>query len=176
VDKEPLSNEDERADSNALFIEAYNQLVIAFEEKSSEGFDKYVNGKFYLINSSGATPEIKAISSATNLFENSELINLNSKKYLQLSQEPIFDSLPRVICGGEIYNKYGCFAQKINPVLTSQIWKYTDLSEEEKTAFKKTAKGIEITVINTSNFTYYFSNDSGNWFLVILDIRTPCSA
>ena len=91
-----------------------------------------------------------------------------------VDKELIFEELPEVVCEDEFYNKQGCFAEKVNPLLASQIWNYAGLNEKEIQAIEVLANTVEITVVNTSIYDFYFSKIEGNWYVTFIDLRIPC--
>ena len=128
-----------------------------------------------MIESSGAMPSIRKFYDIRKFNTSNEKKSINELLYHEM-EEPFFESLPKVICDVEVYDKQGCFAQEVNPLLESQIWNYAGLNEKEIQAIEFLAETVNITVINTSNFTFYFSKIEGEWYLTFLDLRVPCTA
>lgn len=135
------------------------------EIQKTADYSSLINENYgvYIISSNGAMPQI----------EKSYELNaaLLSKT---IANNVVFEELPKVVCNDFIYNKQGCFAQEINPILDSQIWNYSDLNEKEKQAFVAIAETIKYTVIDTESYTYYFSLVENKWTLTFVDIRVPC--
>ncbi|MCB0408903.1 MAG: hypothetical protein KDD29_01715 [Flavobacteriales bacterium] len=116
----------------------------------------------YVITQPGAMPNVE------------HLYELKESKF---SSEVFFEELPKVVCNEQVYDKDGCFAQEINPLIESQIWNYTKMNEKEKQAIIAMVEKIKYTVIDTKNkTTYYFSEVDGEWFLTFIDKRVPCEA
>lgn len=144
------------------FLAIYSTLS---ELQKTDNFSELVNENYgvYIIFSNGAMPKIE------------KSYKLNSAVLSKtIANEVIFEELPKVVCEEFIYNKQGCFAQEINPILDSQLWSYTDLNEKEKQALISMAETIKYTVIDTESYTYYFSIVEEKWVLTFIDIRIPC--
>ena len=77
--------------------------------------------------------------------------------FKEIQKQPKQEELPKVICDKAIYDKQGCFYQEINPLIDSQIWNYAGMNEKEIQPLTSFASQIKITVINTYNYTFYFS-------------------
>ncbi len=161
-----------------VFLNCYSAIVDAIGTHNDSLFNSFIHKDFglYIIESSGALPIISKMYDVKRFHLKSTNKNLFELVSIEIMKEPIFETLPKVICDENIYDKQGCFAQEINPLLESQIWNYANLNEKEIEAIEFLAKTINITVVNTSNFTFYFSKIEGKWHLTFLDLRIPCSA
>jgi hypothetical protein len=146
------------------FLGVYSTLS---ELQKTASFSALVNENYgvYIISSNGAMPKIEKSYKL-----NAQILSKT------IASKAIFEELPKVICEDFIYNKQGCFAQEINPLLESQLWNYSDLSEKEKQGLVAIAKTIRYTVIDTESYIYYFSIIEGKWVLTFVDIRVPCQA
>lgn len=164
-------------DSNVTFLEFYKKLTKAIEAKNYQELNECIYSDFgiYIISSSGAMPEIYKYYDITN-YKSKFQPPFLELDFNAINTLPIFDYLPKVICGKEIYDKKGCFAAEANPLLDSQIWNYANLNVKEIQAIEVLVQTIKITVVNTSNFTFYFSEIEGKWYLTFLDLRVPCAA
>lgn len=166
----------EEKNPNETFLIFYKKLTTAVSTKNQEEFNSCINANFGLniIESHGAMPEMSKIYAIEKFKSTSG--NFFEVTFSKIEIEPIFEFLPKVICDVEVYDKQGCFAQEVNPLIESQIWNYAGLNEKEIQAIAFLAETINITVINTSNFTFYFSKIEGKWYLTFLDLRVPCTA
>ena len=162
---------------NRDFLECYNGIVLGVGTHNDSLFNSFIHNSYglYIIESSGALPMIRKFYDIRKFSDNIEKKSINELLYHEMS-EPIFEFLPKVICDTEIYDKEGCFAQEINPLIKSQIWNYANLNENEIQATETLAKSIKMTVLNTSNYTFYFSKIESKWYLTFLDMRAPCTA
>ena len=97
-------------------------------------------------------------------------------RFDSLSLMPLEEKLPKVVCEKNSYNKQGCFQENTNPLKDSEIWHYANLNEKEIQAIQFISKTIKITVINTHNYTFYFSQINDYWQLSFIDLRIPCAA
>ncbi|MCB9360410.1 MAG: hypothetical protein H6587_07495 [Flavobacteriales bacterium] len=155
--------------ANEVVLTPQDSFLMIFssisEMQKTASLSSLINENYgvYIISSNGAMPKI----------EKSYELNaaVLSKK---IASEAVFEELPKVVCEDFIYNKQGCFAQEVNPLLDSQIWNYTDLNEKEKQALVTIAETIKYTVIDTDSYTYYFSIVENKWVLTFVDVRIPC--
>lgn len=144
--------------------------VIGFEQtarrisEAQNSFELTISENFgvYLIEQPGAMPTVKHVYTV---------------EASSFSEAIKMEALPKVICDETVYDKQGCFAEAINPLIDSQIWNHTKMNEKEKQAIISLVYSIKYTVIDTENkFTYYFSEIEGEYFLTFIDLRTPCEA
>lgn len=183
---------DDNIDDDTLIEEAINEQPIeennfnAFYKKftstiitkNTVTFNTFIHKDYglHFIEAPGAMPmftKIYAIEKFKDVNTNKAFFELS---FTEINKIPVNDSLPKIICGGAIFNKYGCFAQHINPLNESQIWNYADLNDKQKQEIEVIAQTITYTVVNTANYTFYFSLIANNWYVTFIDIRTPCSA
>ena len=163
-----ISNQIQRKQNEVTLLPQDSFLMI-FSSVSvmqkTDNFSELINENYgvYVISSNGAMPKI----------EKSYKLNAGLLSKI-IANSAVFEELPKVICNDFIYNKQGCFAQEINPILDSEIWNYSGLNEKEKQAFVAIAETIKYTVIDTESYTYYFSLVENKWALTFLDIRVPC--
>lgn len=156
----------------------YKNFTTAIITKDTAVFNALIHRDYgvYFIESSGAMP----MFSKTYFIE--KFIANNTKKpffeldFSKIKEMPVNESLPELICDNNIYDKQGCFAQEINLLNKSQIWSFTELNDKQKQEIEVIANTIKYSVINTSNYTFYFSFIYGNWYVTFIDLRTPCSA
>ncbi|PCJ23401.1 MAG: hypothetical protein COA97_11740 [Flavobacteriales bacterium] len=168
-----LSQED------SSFQQFYSRFVMSLLIGNRQEMHKFVSPEngVYMIESPGALPLIsKTYQLAEFKLQNDSSVWMTNIDVHIMMEDLVFETLPKVICDEEIYDKQGCFAQEINPLLESQIWNYAGLNEKQIQAIEFLVKTVEITVVNTSNFIFYFSKIEGKWFLTFLDVRTPCAA
>jgi hypothetical protein len=171
------NSQTKRINNNSGFLDSYHEIVLGVGMHNDSLFNSIIHKNYglYIIESSGAMPMIRKFYNIGKFNTHNEKKPINELLYHEM-EEPIFESLPKVICDENVYDKEGCFAQEINPLLDSQIWNYASLNEKEIQAIEFLAETVKITVVNTSNFTFYFSKIEGKWYLTFLDIRVPCSA
>jgi len=166
---------EKKIDPNQSFIDFYKIFISNFTKKEIKQHINPTHG-LYVIHSNGALPEIKKTYKDSEILElaNARLNSNNNIEELVLT--PIFEELPQIICDKNPYNKIGCYANYANPLLKNNIWNYSNLNEKEKQAIQFAAETVEITVVNTFFFTFYFSKINGEFKLSFIDIRTPCNA
>jgi hypothetical protein len=155
--------------ANEVILTPQDSFLMIFsslaELQKTANFSELVNENYgvYIISSNGAMPKIE------------KSYDLNSAVLSKtIANEAKLEELPKVVCEEFIYNKQGCFAQEVNPLLENQLWNYTDLNEKEKQALIAIAETIKYTVIDTESYTYYFSIVEGKWVLTFVDVRIPC--
>ena len=159
------------------FLASYNELVIAVGTHNDSLFNHYINKThgLYVVESRGALPSMFKIMDIKGIKISFKNKTINELLYHEM-EAPIFEELPKVICDTTIYDKQGCFASEENPLQKSRPWNYASLNEKEIQAIEFLAETVSMTVVNTSNFTFYFSKIEGNWYLTFSDLRTPCQA
>jgi len=156
----------------------YKKFITAITNKDTTAFNTFIHKDYglHFIEAPGAMPMFVKIYK----IENFRYINTQTPffelAFIEIEKTPINESLPQQICDDNIYSKQGCFMQEINPLNKIQIWDYTDLANKQKQEIEITANTITHTVVNTSNYTFYFSLIDNKWLVTFIDLRTPCSA
>ena len=160
------------------FLQFYQQLVTAIETKNAAAFSQlfYKDYGLYIIESSGAIPEVSKVYEIENYTSSGTKQGFFDLPFDSLSLMPLKEKLPKVVCEKNSYNKQGCFQENINPLKDSEIWHYANLNEKEVQAIQFISETIKITVVNTYNYTFYFSQINGSWQLSFIDLRIPCTA
>lgn len=160
------------------FLQFYQQLVTAIETKNAAAFNQlfYKDYGLYIIESSGAMPEVSKVYEIENYTSTTTKQGFFSLPFDSLSLMPLKEKLPKVVCEKNSYDKQGCFQENINPLKDSKIWHYVNLNEKEVQAIQFISETIKITVVNTHNYTFYFSQINGSWQLSFIDLRIPCTA
>ena len=163
-------------------ISQFNWIYSLFAHAASQGddsaFNVFIHPEYglWIIHSDGAMPQF------THIKKISEYKNIKGKGILpivfwDISVAPKDESLPVVDCSKKgFYSKEGVFSQQQNTFLESKLWQNASLSADEDKEIAQTASTITRTVLNTANFTYYFSLIKGSWYLTFIDIRRPCEA
>lgn len=160
------------------FLQFYQQLVTAIETKNAAVFNQlfYKDYGLYIIESSGAMPQVSKVYEIENYQTSGTKLGFFDLPFDSLSLIPLKEKLPKVVCEKNSYDKQGCFQENINPLKDSQIWHYANLNEKEVQAIQFISETIKITVVNTYNYTFYFSQINGSWQLSFIDLRIPCTA
>ncbi|MBW6481505.1 MAG: hypothetical protein K0B10_00450 [Vicingaceae bacterium] len=160
------------------FLQFYQQLVTAIETKNAAAFNQlfYKDYGLYIIENSGAMPEVSKIYEIENYKSSTTKQGFFSLLFDSLSLMPVEEKLPKIVCEKNSYDKQGCFQENINPLNDSEIWNYANLNEKEIQAIQFISETIKITVVNTHNYTFYFSQINGSWQLSFIDLRIPCAA
>ncbi len=160
------------------FLQFYQQLVTAIETKNAAAFNQlfYKDYGLYIIENSGAMPEVSKIYEIENYKSSTTKQGFFSLLFDSLSLMPVEEKLPKIVCEKNSYDKQGCFQENINPLNDSEIWNYANLNEKEVQAIQFISETIKITVVNTHNYTFYFSQINGSWQLSFIDLRIPCTA
>jgi hypothetical protein len=161
------------------FSDVYRDFFYSIIEKRADAFNKYIHPSqgLYVIESQGALPTI------TNTNDISRFRTVNDQKSFfdfdlnKVGYEMIKDSLPKVDCdkAPTFYSKEGSFTQETNLLAESKIWE-TNSNENENDKIKTAAESVKMTVINTANYRYYFSQIDGKWYITFIDMRRPCAA
>ena len=173
-----ISNNQRSVVSNKEFLNFYQKLTKAIQDKDVASFNKCMGSNFgvYIIEATGAIPIISKVYDISKFKLKSNNNNFFQLPFKSITSAPIFDELPKVICEEAIYDKSGCFAAAVNPIQESQLWNYSDLNEKEIQAIEKLASLVNMTVINTDNCTFYFSFNENKWSISFIDLRIPCQA
>ncbi|NCP45475.1 MAG: hypothetical protein GW818_03360 [Flavobacteriales bacterium] len=160
------------------FLQFYQQLVAAIETKNAAAFNQlfYKDYGLYIIESSGAMPQVSKVYTIEQYKTTGTAQGFFDLQFDSLSLMPAEEQLPKVVCEKNNYDKQGCFQENINPLKDSEIWNYANLNEKEVQAIQFRSETIKITVVNTYNYTFYFSQINGSWQLSFIDLRIPCTA
>jgi len=170
-----LTKEDETILS---FLKFYDAFTTSIATKNEQAFNQfiYANYGLYIIEAPGAMPVVSKVYNISKF----KTINTNTRffdlAFNEIKKQPIYEELPILTCDENSYNKLGCFVNQSNTLKESQLWVYSDLNEKEVQAIKAIVEDVKITVVNTSNYTFYFSLIEDKWSLTLIDIRTPCAA
>lgn len=171
-----LAQEDVSINEIDGFTNMYNHLTNSINVKSSLDDFFEPNLGLYVISSNGAMPSVKHIYTTDEFFFLPALKLFQTQSLDKLTADPIFQELPNIICDEKPYDKEGCFAAETNPLLESQVWNFANLNEKEIQAIESLTETVKITVVNTHNFTFFFSFINEKWYLTFIDVRIPCSA
>lgn len=160
------------------FLAIYQKMITAIKTKDTLAFNQliYANYGLYIIENTGAMPEITKIYKINKYKSKITQQGFFNLPFNAINLLPTEEILPKVICEAEVYNKQGCFYAQINPLKESELFNYAQLNEKEAQALQYVANTVQITVINTSNHTFYFSFIDNAWWLSFIDLRTPCEA
>lgn len=147
------------------FNEAYSNFFWAMIDKKEHIINTFFHPEFgvCIIESNGAMPAftlIKDIATYKSLVNGKSFFQFDPDK---VGTEPVFGELPTVICDEQVYNKTGCFTQEVNLIGTSGLWNNPDVDEKLKKDLDALAADVKYTVINTANYTYYFSLVNNTW-------------
>ena len=160
------------------FLQFYQQLVAAIETKNAAAFNQlfYKDYGLYIIESSGAMSQVSKVYTIEQYKTTGTAQGFFDLQFDSLRLMPAEEQLPKVVCEKNNYDKQGCFQENINPLKDSEIWNYASLNEKEVQAIQFRSETIKITVVNTYNYTFYFSQINGSWQLSFIDLRIPCTA
>lgn len=177
VDSTALENAKLMPDTTS-FLQFYRQLVTTIETKNPAAFNQLIYDDYglYIIESSGAMPEVSKVYNIENYTSSATKQGFFELTFDSLSLMPIKEKLPKVVCEKNNYDKQGCFQENINPLKDSEIWHYANLNEKDVQAIQFISENVTITVVNTYNYTFYFSQINGSWQLSFIDLRIPCTA
>ncbi len=160
------------------FNEAYSTFFWALVDKDEKNVNSFIHPEMgmYIIESNGALPSfslVKDIATYKKISDGKSFFSIDMEK---VGTEPLLESLPEVTCDDNVYNKQGCFTQKINKLKDAGIWDLSDIKAEDKNTMELLSETIQYTVVNTANYTFYFSQINGFWYVTFIDIRIPCVA
>lgn len=155
----------------AEFLHIYSMMVKVINEKNDTEIAEFIHPKYginLITNFNGAIPQLLNFQRYSH-FDHDEQTRLKFEKVDSLLLAPKIESLPKVICDEFVFDKIGCFAQSTTNNLDQHPWN----TEGE---YSELIKTIKWTVVNTHNFTFYFSEIDEKYYLTFIDIRTHCSA
>ncbi|MDP2059148.1 MAG: hypothetical protein Q8J97_05365 [Flavobacteriaceae bacterium] len=173
-----ITTVDKKQPDTSSFLQFYQQLVTAIETKNAAAFNQlfYKDYGLYIIESSGAMPQVSKIYEIENYKSSATAQGFFDLRFDSLSLIPLEEKLPKIVCEKNSYDKQGCFQENINLLKDSEIWNYANLNEKEIQAIQFISEAIKITVVNTHNYTFYFSQINDSWQLSFIDLRIPCAA
>ncbi len=161
------------------FKETYKEFFYSIIDGKPEKFNEYIHPDLglYLIDSKGAIPMV------TNVKDISKYVRPDNKSFFEFDRskvgyELIEEELPTVDCdnGPDFYSKQGAFTQAVNKLSAEKPWQESKLENGEADKVNAASKTVMITVINTSNYRYYFSKMGDKWYVTFIDLRKPCNA
>jgi hypothetical protein len=163
------------------FCKVYQKFTNCILKADTTEFNKFINKELglFIIEQPGSMPwffKTKTIGS----YLSPESWSFFNRQFQSISLQPKLGDLPVVDCDyandSSAYNKNGCFVQKKNKLRTEKIWEYSEMDEVTKRGIELSASKISVTVINTYNYGFYFALIKNKWYLLFVDLRTPCSA
>jgi len=162
------------------FKEPYKEFFSSIIDKDAVKFNHFINPEFgvYIIYAKGAMPQMLSVNDITefkNPVDGSSFFELDPAK---VGYELLDEELPKVDCdkSPEFYTKSGAFTQPVNEFQNDKIWEHADISKDAKNTVSQLANTISMTVLNTANYRYYFSNFNGKWYITFIDTRKPCQS
>lgn len=163
---------------NKSFNDFYQQFTEAITNKNVANFNSFIHKDYglHFIEAPGAMPVFSKIYNIENFKDINTQSPFFELSFNEIGKAPINDTLPQIICDENVYDKQGCYTQEINPLNKTQIWNYSNLNDKQKQEIEVIAATITQTVVNTANYTFYFSLIDNKWLVTFIDIRTPCSA
>ena len=164
------------SDKGDDFNNLFNKILKSLAKKDRAELSKYVSPEFGLlvIRADGALPNIL-------------IGKIDSKEY-KACLETLFssvpdsvtlvnESLPRVDCNTpSFYTKTGFFVRDTNLLLSSDIWKFGGLNEEDQKFVEKATSSVGRTVMLVPGLTFLFTYHQNTWYLSMVDLRKPCNA
>lgn len=181
VDEETKAsvNKESEEDSSSSFKEVYKNLQKALEKEDALLLNGMVHPEYgtFVIEAGGAVPYFVLARDfgGYRSFATGESFFDIAPDSLPLYKE---EKLPKVDCDNppEFYSKSGVYMNTENKLLPTEIWKHAGLQEKMMNKAEEMVNTITLTVENTSGFTYYFSEIKGDWYLMFIDMRSPCQA
>jgi hypothetical protein len=161
------------------FKETYKDFFYSIIDGKPETFNKYIHPDLglYIIDTKGAIPMV------TNVKDISTYVRPDNKSFFEFDRskvgyELIEEELPKVNCdnGPDFYSKQGAFTQAVNNLKAERPWENSKFEKGELEKIDVAAETVMVTVINTSNYRYYFSQMGGKWYVTFIDLRKPCNA
>ncbi len=160
------------------FADFYYKFSATIESTNYQMFNDFIYSDYgcYVIESSGAMPSLTSVYDVGEFVSRAEGQRFFDIPFIEIDQVILFETLPKIVCDAQIYDKLGCFATQSGDFRNSQIWRYAGLSEEEIAEVEALVETVNITVVNTYNYTFHFSKIESKWYVSFIDMRVPCSA
>lgn len=160
-------------DTTSTLISFYNSLVksdwVAVNAQIAED-------GCWIIYADGAMPQFKKVYKLED-FKNGSGRTLVSLLELHQIESVLDEELPEKNCDTESgYSKEGVFFQTGNNLISEHIWDYADMNEKERQEVAVVSEKATITMVNTASYKFYFMLTGGEFKLVLIDARRPCSA
>ena len=168
----------ELKDEQVDFADFYYIFSATIESKNYEMFNGFIHPNYgcYVIESSGAMPNLTPVFDVGEFVSKPEGKRFFDLPFVEIDHIVSFDSLPKVVCEDKVYERLGCFAGQPEDFKRSEIWNYAGLSQEDVVEVVSLVESLNITVVNTYNYTFHFSKIESEWFVSFIDMRVPCSA
>ncbi|HET6244795.1 MAG: hypothetical protein H0V01_05105 [Bacteroidetes bacterium] len=162
------------------FNYVYEDFFKTVSRGDRDGFNKYIHPVhgLYIIESPGALPSIVNVKDIAVFSP-----HYNDKSFFVFDRSTVttkfnHEELPLIDCDNfpDFWTKKGVFVKEENRLSKGNFWEFLDVSEKEKVEVKNLVATIDVTVVNTSNYTWCFSMINMKWYITFIDMREPCSA
>jgi hypothetical protein len=176
------SNKDKETHSYEDFQSIYREFFTALKEKDELTLNRFIHPDYglYIIESNGAMPQVKYIKHLGEYrFPDGTPFFIRIDTMVFGMEIIKVERLPAVNCDlpPDFYERQGMFTTDTNMLRNLELWKYIHFENENQLKkFKSLILTINKTVLNTSNYIFYFSYLQNRWYLTFLDVRRPCEA
>ncbi|MBA3901155.1 MAG: hypothetical protein H0X62_13280 [Bacteroidetes bacterium] len=160
------------------FNSAYEQFFKAVARADYKVFNQYIHPEkgLFVIESSPNGPVPVNVEDISNFFrrrDSKPFFSFNKKTIiLKVQKEP----LPILDCEqpSNPWSKEGMFTSEENRLMQEGFKRKMIVRENERKQLEKMIDDIDVTVVNTDNYTWYFSFINMEWFVTFIDIRKHC--
>jgi hypothetical protein len=160
------------------FNGAYKQFITAVYRADTAAFNRYIHPEkgLYIIEHTPIGP------SATGIFDIGEFFRRSdSKPFFEFNREELSleiknEPLPVPDCPNypRHWLREGTFVAEKNLLKEQSLTENLIATEPEKKRIEALLQTIDVTVLNTHNYTWYFSMIGMEWFVTFIDIREVC--
>jgi hypothetical protein len=166
------------------FAKAFFDFQEAVYNEDAEGVNNFIDPGIglYIIENPGALPKMTLVRDIRDFkrdFKEESFFTIKDRlQSCQLKEE----SLPAFTCGTETklsggYSKEGCFAADDQEFQKNEVYKYASLPDPEVKNIERTLPLVKKTVVQTaSSYRFHFGYINGQWKVLFIDLRVPCSA
>lgn len=138
----------------------------------------------WVLEQPGALPLLTRVTDTRQLrrsHQSSSLFSLSSELMPCLRPEPV-DTLPTATCDGAPGNeagfrRTGCLLGPARPAALKPFWDHATLRGGTAGQGRAALAGSRYAVLQTATgYRFFWAREAGQWRLVLLDLRVPCSA
>lgn len=183
-DLEPQPSREGKPRYISKFAKAFFDFQTTVFNEDAEGFNQFIDPErgVYIIENPGALPKmthVKDIRDFKREFQGQNFFTIKDRlQTCNLKEE----DLPAFNCGGQTegntgYSKEGCFAADADSFRKTELFKNANLPEQALKQIEETLPMVQRTVLQTSSsYQFHFGVINGEWKILFIDLRIPCSA
>ena len=171
--------------ANTNFKNVFASFLADIQTENAEDFNQYIHPeyKLYILEQPGAVPQFTKVADI-GLFKR----HFGSKPFFSIKQElsacplQVEAALPTFNCEGQAnnpagYSKQGCFVSDAQLFKNNPAHLYAGLPNAEKQQIANIKTLLTKTVLHTvTGYQFHWGNIQGKWYVLFIQLITPCSA